>query len=233
MLDPKEERQYEQLRKLAQGLHIPIPEAFWTFEVFDRNGKLIQRHRQRSHSWVRNAYNHLVTQLMAINAGDSPFGAGKINIKNTAGALIDYDFYITCTHLGDPEDVGKAYRGAAGVDTSGIQVGSGTNAESLEDYKLQTQIANGAGAGQLSHTEGDPPVKGYSAPVYSVQHVRYFNNNSGGAVDVNEVGIVCSGAVGATFQKWLQAHDKLPATVSVPDTGQLKVTYTLQLTYPA
>ncbi|GAI36690.1 unnamed protein product, partial [marine sediment metagenome] len=38
MLDLKEERKYKRLRKLGQELHIPIPEAFWTLEVFDKDG---------------------------------------------------------------------------------------------------------------------------------------------------------------------------------------------------
>ncbi|GAJ14761.1 unnamed protein product, partial [marine sediment metagenome] len=92
MLDPKEERQYKRLRKLGQELHIMLPEAFWTFEVFDRNGKLIQRHRQRSHSWVRNAYNHSFSELAAKNASDSTFGAGKLNIKDPDG-LVKYGAY--------------------------------------------------------------------------------------------------------------------------------------------
>ncbi|GAJ13452.1 unnamed protein product, partial [marine sediment metagenome] len=63
MLDLKEERQYERLKKLGRELHIPIPEHFLTMEVFDKDGKLIQRHHQRSHSWVRNAYHLLFCQF--------------------------------------------------------------------------------------------------------------------------------------------------------------------------
>ena len=60
MLD---ERKYRQLKKLGQELRIPIPEAFWELEVRDKDGKVIQRHKQRSHSWVRNAYNFLFSEL--------------------------------------------------------------------------------------------------------------------------------------------------------------------------
>jgi hypothetical protein len=31
----------------------------------------------------------------------------------------------------------------------------------------------------------------------------------------------------------LVCRDKLAATVTIPNTGQLKVTYTIQLTYPS
>ena len=75
-LDPKEEQKYEELRKLGQELKIPISEAFLTLEVFDKDGKLIQKHRQRSHSWTRNAYNALFSNLASVNLDDDTFGAG-------------------------------------------------------------------------------------------------------------------------------------------------------------
>ena len=49
-----EESRYEEVRRLGQELHLPIPETFWELEVRDRDGRIIQRLRQRSHSWVRN-----------------------------------------------------------------------------------------------------------------------------------------------------------------------------------
>jgi len=89
VLDTKEERKYEQLRKLGQELHIPIPEAFLTLEVFDKDGKLLQRHHQRSHSWVRNAYNMLFCQLSGKGCTGDGFGAGKISVKQPDTTVID------------------------------------------------------------------------------------------------------------------------------------------------
>jgi len=64
--------------------------------------------------------------------------------------------------------------------------------------------------------------------------VRYFNNNSGGDVNVNEVALVdYVGCRGSAIDKVFMSRDKLASTVTVPNTGQLKVTYTVQLTYPA
>ena len=62
--------------------------------------------------------------------------------------------------------------------------------------------------------------------------IRYFNNNSGGNVNVNEVGIVAY-LQGQYNQNYMMSRDKLAATITVPNTGQLRVTYTIQLTYPA
>ena len=62
MIDILEEQKYEQLRKLGTELHIPVVEAYLELEVRDKDGNIVKRHRQRSHSWVRNAYNLFFAQ---------------------------------------------------------------------------------------------------------------------------------------------------------------------------
>ena len=237
MLDAKEERQYKQLRKLGQELHIQIPEAFLTLEVFDKDGKLIQRHKQRSHSWVRNAYNLLFVSTAGKGCtGTATFGPGEINVKDTGGTIQGVDGDNLALAVGSPDDVSSGYRAGAGIDTFGILVGSGTNAESFVDYFLQTQIANGVGAGQLSHVESELNNLSYISGTKTLKNelVRFFNNNSGGNVSVNEIALVTHGRCGdAGTNDWLQSRDKLASTVTIPDTGQLKVTYTVQLIYPA
>ena len=233
MLDLKEEQKYEQLRELAQELHVPIPEAFWELEVTDKKGKVIQKHKQRSHSWVRNAYNQVPCQLASKDGADAVFGAGNINIKDDTGAVIYGAKPIAQDYNASLDALGNGYRGNAGDDARGILVGSGTNAESFEDYILQTKIANGTLAGQLSYVAGEVPTKSYAALTITIGHIRYFNNNSGGSVSVNEVGIASYGKANALTTTWLRCRDKLASTVTVPNTGQLKVSYTIQLTYPA
>jgi len=231
----KEEQKYEQLRMLGKELHIPMPEAFWELEVRDKDGKVIQRHRERSHSWIRNAYNHLASQLFAKNANDDTFGAGKLSIKKEDATVLYGTYPITLGYSSNCDIPPSGYLGSAGQNVVGIVVGTGTAAESFEDYKLDTKIANGVGAGQLSYIVSDTHVITYTAAtkVLKDELVRYLNNNSGGDITVNEVGIICNGYVGQSAKQWLQVRDKLAAGVTVPDTGQLKVTYTIQLTYPA
>jgi len=230
MLDPKEEQQFAELKKLAQKLHIPIPEAFITLEVFDKDGKLIQRHRQRSHSWVRNAYNMMFSNAAQKDVDDVTFGAGKLCFKNTAGTL--RNAALIGAPSGSVDGTAQGYRAPAGADTKGILVGSGTNAESFEDFALQTPIAEGTGADELNHVESEAHSVAYADTTLTDTLIRYFNNNSGGNVLVNEVGIVEYGMF-ATMNYILMVRDVLGATVTVPDTGQLKVTYTISLTYPA
>jgi len=242
-LDPQEEQRYARLRRMGQKLHIPIPEAFWTLEVFDKNGKLIQKHHQRSHSWTRNAYNMMFSQLACALPADATFEAGKLSQKVTDGTIYsgDYPFGMYYPRSGGAPycymfDTNFGYRASAAVDDYGILVGSGTNAESFEDYVLQTPIAEGSGAGQLNHVQSEAQNVSYSDTTFKSELARYFNNNSGGDVSVNEVALVCkTGRVSMpSVQVYvLMCRDKLASTVTVPDTGQLKVTYTIQLTYPA
>ena len=58
-----EEHKYKELKRLGTELHIPIFEAFLKLEVFDKDGKLVQEHSQRGHSWTRNAYNMMFSSL--------------------------------------------------------------------------------------------------------------------------------------------------------------------------
>ncbi len=233
MADLKEEKKYTQLRRLGQKLHIPIPEAFLTLEVFDKDGKLIQRHRQRSHSWTRNAYNLLFTQVAGKGMTGDGYGAGKLSIKEPDTTVNDTDGLAISIGT-DPDSVGTGYREGAGHIVHGILVGSGTNAEDFEDYVLQTPIAEGTGANELNHAQSELNAYSYVGLVGTNTLVRYFNNNTVGetSVDVNEVCLAAAGYTG-TYVYFITSRDHLASTVTVPSTGQLKVTYTIQLTYPA
>ena len=237
MLDAKEEREAKRLREIACRLHIPMPEAFWTLEVFDKDGKLLQKHKQRSHSWTRNAYNTLFCQMASLNARDLTFGAGKLSIKDTGG-VIEGDPAKSCGIGGAIEDIeaiggGYGWYAPAASVAKGIVLGTGTNAESFEDYVIQTLIPEGAGAGQMNYAAQEAPSVSYASLVFTNEVVRYINNNSGGAIGVNEVALYVSGFVDGGGDEWCQVRDKLGATVTVPDTGQCKVTYTVELTYPS
>lgn len=226
MFDPKEEQQYRELKKLARKLHVPIPEAFIELEVRDKDGKVIQRHRQRSHSWVRNAYNIIFYYLSAVQG----LAANSLRCQMTNGNWREMFYVMACSNrIWDSE--GNGYRAYAGEDTMGIVVGTGTAAEDFESYALETKIANGSGAGQLAYTAQEAPDVSTADTTKRNVWVRYFNNNSGGSIGVNEVGLIIYFYYqGGLF---LTERSKLASTVTVPNTGQLKVTYTIQLTYPA
>jgi hypothetical protein len=231
-----EEALYDQLKRLGRKLHIPTVETFWEVEVRDGNGKVVQCFKQRSHSWVRNAYNLIFATLAGKDLSDSTFGAGKLNLKDT-GNVIRYGAANTpCYYWNSSDAAGWGYRGVAGSHAYGILVGSGSNPEDFESYYLHVAIANGTGAGQLSYVQSEPHVVTWIPGTLTLKNelVRYFNNNSGADVNVTEVALIRHEYMprSSTDAYYMMARDLLASTVTVPNTGQLKVTYTIQLVYP-
>jgi len=228
-----EEHKYEELKKLGTELHIPIFEAFLKLEVFDKNGVLLTSHNQRSHSWVRNGYNFLFCNVAGKQTTDDTYAAGKLSIKDTGGTVRRGNVPSPYT-TSSADDAGAGLRGAAGSALNGIVVGTGTDAESFEGYVLQTLIASGSGSGELDYSEQKTHAITYTGGTKVLKNdlIRYFNNNSGASIGVNEVGLYYSMYVdGATARYSMQARDKQGATVTIADTGQLKVTYTIQITF--
>jgi len=232
-----EEALYGELKRLGQKLHIPTVETFWEFEIRNRNGEIVQQLKQRSHSWVRNAYNLIFATLAGKDLDDSTFGPGKLSLKDCGNAIRYGDANTCCYVFQSSDGVSFGYRGPSGSHAYGILVGNGINPEDFESYYLHTVIANGTGLGQLSYVQGEPHSITWIAGTLTLKNdiVRYFNNNSGADVDVTEVALVLHGYIpsSSTQTNYMMARDLLDSTVTVPDTGQLKVTYTIQLTYPA
>lgn len=235
----KAEREYREMAKLGRELGIPVPECFLEMEV-TFNGKTIHHHKQRSHSWTRNAYNGLFTQLVAKNYNGATFEGGVLSMKYTNGTIYGPNY---AGHLlsainnyapGNSEGLGTSYRADTGSLVSGIVVGSGNVVESFDGYALQTAIGEGAGAGQLNYSAHLANVKSWDAgtKTWSVDIARYMNNNSGGNITVREVAQYTRGMIYKTFPTLMVGRDVLDPEVVLPNSGQLKVTYTISLTYP-
>jgi hypothetical protein len=231
------ELQYEELKRLAKSLHVPVAEAFWELEVSNKGGEVVRRHKQRSHSWVRNAYNLMVCQSAAV-ASDSGVGLAIVDTGGVTRSDATTQPASGWSSSGSGNMriyVGSTYGfyAQAGVDNMGIVVGTGGGAENFDDHALGSKISNGNGAGQLAYSAMDALSVSTIGTTKQVVWIRYFNNNSGGPVTVNEVGIYTRGTVGGSTVYYMLCRDLLAGGVTVPDAGQLKVTYTIQLTYPA
>ena len=228
------ERQFRKYKEIAIALHIPVFESFLTLEVRDSTGKIVQTYKDRAHSWNRNFYNLIYSQAACEEIDDpTTFGDGLLNYKKTDGTVGSSN-QVGYISTAQPDIQAGGYRGASGDDTYGILVGSNTAAFDFNNYALVTKIANGTGSGQLSHVLGEIPVRTWTLAtrVMKNEWTRYFNNNSGAAINVNEVGLVSSNMSGSGYPG-LVARDVLGSTVSVPNNGQLKVIYTVQITYPS
>ena len=249
-IDPRDTAKMRRIQGLCLREHImPPPVAYVGARVYQCpphllvNGKIPEGlkldqlgiepalvYDARSQSWVRNAYNVAVSQLCAISSAEgSAYGAGGMYCKTTAGANKSYSDYAHGTLRR------AAWQGGIGSITNGIVVGTGTGAESFEDYALGTIVANGTGAGQLSYAAQETTTAAYTAgtKTWASTLIRYMNNNSGGAIVVGEAALYVSCYMDSSYYAML-ARDLIDPTVSVADTAQLKVTYTItSMAYPA
>ncbi len=198
------------------------------------NRKLLIEWEEEAHSFVRNWYTLLISQAfdidaLGLTAQCACYGAGKFVIKETDASFTAHTVPMDIGTAGGSND---GYRGAASNCALGVQVGTGTNANSFEDAQLQTKVVEGTGSGQLSHVAMVDYTAGCDKPTYSScttkwthSLFRFFNNNSGGTIGINEVGLVANPNNEGIF--FMVARDKLCAQVCVTDAGQLKVTYTM------
>jgi hypothetical protein len=135
----EETRKYSKLQADCKELEIPYIKAKVIAKVFGKDGKLISDHEQFGHSFTRNFYNCVLSTMGLKNATDVTFGAGLISGKSTAGAIVDGLWSLGGSGGGNFDTpTGYGFADGAGDNTFGIQVGTGTNPESFEDYVLQT-----------------------------------------------------------------------------------------------
>ena len=237
-LDPQKEREFEKLREDGLRLHVPITEQLWKLEVFDKDGRPVETMHKRAESWVRSAYNMLFSIMATKGATGAGYGAGSLQMRRTDGTVnassTTTNDHIVSVAITDGVG-GYGFRADAGDTTFGILVGSSAVAESFEQHSIQTLIANGTGAGQLSYIATNAPDMTYVAGtrILSVDWRRFFNNNSGGDVVVRELAAVRFFYPFGTNQNIMLSRDLLPTAITIPNAGQLRVTYTFRITYPA
>lgn len=115
----------------------------------------------------------------------------------------------------------------------GVVVGTGDTAKTNTDYKLETKLTEGVGAGNITHgvvTIGTTAVVGANV---DLEIKRPFTNNTGSTIIVKEAGIYTkykgAGAPAAGNYHCI-IRDVLPASVNVPDRCSLTVYYTIRTT---
>lgn len=231
----KPESDYEEFSRLGAKLGLPCPQAFIRLESRAQDGSLVDLYDDRSRTLNRNYWNWLFKCFAVMNGGgvltsDTTYSAGHLTNKNTGGTIQNANSAAgSAPGQFSPVCVSVATAGTQ----KGIVVGTGTATESFEDVALGTIIAHGSSAGQLSYSAATFQQPSYNAGTltWTTQMIRVFNNNSGGTIVVGETGIY--GDFNGATQVYMIMRDKLSPTVSVLNAGQLTVTYTFTLVFPA
>ncbi|MBA7639848.1 hypothetical protein ES703_47508 [subsurface metagenome] len=186
--------------------------GFTTVIVRDRDGKVLSRKRLPLRSFLR-AYNHLLCVQTRFETTPSP----AIRTNDTGGTLRSLS-------------PGSDWRCNAGVGTTlyGIRVGTDNTAVDIAQYALIAAIAEGAGGGQMNHLVTSFNFIGVVGGQCSFEIERVIENNSGGAIGVEEVGIYSrANTVGDTNRYFCIARDL--HSEAVPDEGSITVTYTIRV----
>jgi len=188
--------------------------------VRDKDGKVINIHKQRSHSPTANFIQLLLPSSYYNMTGST------ITVTNINGSSNPWAFYKG----------GYTYPNTATNNPSYlvmIQVGSGQQSNPYSSYKLAAPIANGNGSGQLSYSRPsiipNIIVSGDSASFVISQT---FTNVSGATITITEVGVVVNvqnngAGCGYTqnFGPVLMWYDTLSSPISIPNGGAVTIYY--------
>lgn len=125
------------------------------------------------------------------------------------------------------------YRTDGGVNAvdKGIVCGTGTGAVAQTDYALGTLINAGNGAGQLAYAAQGTNAISSSGTSRLITLTRAVTNNSGGAINVTEVGLYCYIQDSGNNQRThMLCRDLLSFTVGIGATKTVTYTITVALT---
>jgi len=224
-----ENRLYDRLRELSRQLKIPLIEPLLRVSKIDRDGKrelVIDRHCR---SYTRNMYNVYFYQLNLKELG-STYADGSNRCKHRNGSSLDVGNFA---YKNNVEAGNFGYISGPGVLGHGIVIGTGTTAESFDDYVIETVIAHGVGGGQMEYADmvaaqNEGWVGG--GPYYFHEMERVMSNNSGGSITVNESVLYWCGL--NSNYVFCVLRDKFGAGVAVADGESIAVNYELRQTYP-
>ena len=180
--------------------------AYLKIKVINEKGKCIYYRRYRSRSFVANFIKIIFTNLFnqsvtLVSTGGSTYSTSGSNALNVNDGSND--------------------------DNYGIQIGTGTTAPAITDYRLTSLIPNGISAGQMQYGAVNvmSPVINTTNNTGYITVTRAFTNNSGGSITVSEVGLVAN----YTGQYTLIIHDLLPSPITVPNGSTLSIAYEIQI----
>jgi len=192
----------------------PTFKAYVEAKVYDREGHLIQYHRQPMRSLTQ-----YFLALMSIPIQ----GTSRSSSANQAPGILT-------NVLGLPSEVtnlapyGSSIWGAANITWGwSIQLGSGTQAFSLSLTSLAAPIANGTGAGELVYSS--PTVSTAGASIYVLISV---SNGTPDTINVTEIGLIgtiyliyynSSDQATTNTYNFLLSYDTFSTAISIPPGG--------------
>lgn len=119
----------------------------------------------------------------------------------------------------------------SGSTVNGLVVGTGTNAVTITDFRLQTKIAHGTSAGQLQYSSCVVNLPTSTATTTSLIMTRDFTNASGSTITIEELGIYAEmnyGASGSSQDNFCIVRDL--QTIALTNGQILTLNYEIKTT---
>jgi hypothetical protein len=179
----------------------------------DQNGEIVQRIEKKAESFVQQ-----FLQMLWIQMNQVWENIANINVKDTGNT----DRAICASNSMFASDA------ASGDVNYGIMVGTGINPVTISDYKLQTPVAHGAGAGQLQYSAMTFGAPASDATTSQFTLTRNFANASGGTITVTEVGLYVKGYKYNNTYYFMILRDVIGGGIAVPNGQTLTVNYRIQ-----
>lgn len=171
-------------------------------EIYRKDGTLRKRYPFRR-------INSLIKQFILLLMVQA--GVTAQTIKNTAGGDVSVATGASAFRCNAP----------SGTTTYGPVIGTGTNAVTMTDYALQTQVTT-----NIAHALPSFLAENPDASTWRLAITRVFTNNKGVTLDITEVGLYVLGGAGASTH----CIDRTLYSVSVPNGENLSLTYRITVT---
>lgn len=158
------------------------------------------------------------------------FKPGALTAKTDTTGAAGYIYYNLIPSV--PPRAALSVVADVNDDTHGIVIGTGDTAEDNENHKLETQLTEGVGVGNITHGELEIVPTDVVGGNVDLVLKRAFTNNTGVAIGAKEVGIYSNWK--NTLDPFDVYHcivrDVLGAPVNIPDRYSLTIIYTYRTT---
>jgi len=201
--------------------------ATLTIIVRDKDGKVIRRHKQKSHSPTANFIGLMLPATWYNTTGKT------FTLTSTSNSTYNYAPYGPNIMYGINYPNSNSNQQTYLIN---IMVGSGSNSNPYSAINLASPISNGSGTGQLLYMTPNIPtgITINDNQAYFITS-QSFINQSGGTVNITEVGIVINLGIhdSANYQDFtasvLTWYDVLSSPISVGSGQSIVIYYTFSV----
>jgi len=214
----------EEIQRECAKLNIPSPPLVTLEAKLEREGKIVEHFRKKSDSFVRNAYNVLVSNLLFppddYSLYQPSFADGYITVKYFDG------------EVGVPTNVSSNYRKlnvmpaliierTTGISVGVLHVGTNTTPDTLDDYMITSPIA----LSTVKNVEFTPARK--------FRNIMSGSRSFTSAMNVGEVGYYAAVSTsGNSAKEALIFRDVFNPALSVQEGDTLTITYVIEVQFP-